>query len=132
MTDNTHAPKGTAENPFTQEDVDAVTPDKLGRRNFPSGVYTAGLVFGDWAKFGDRATMEGIHVKRWMTLGNVDGSGRQILIVTDGAQTIVRAGCFKGTPDQFAAKAAAEGKRVYAAMIPAVVAVWAQIDGGAA
>jgi len=43
-----------------------------------------------------------------------------VLIVTDGERMLVRAGCFLGTPAEFAAKAEGEGKHVYAAAIPAL------------
>ncbi len=77
---------------------------------------------GDRCRLGNGCTLEGLIAKRWLTLANVDGSGRQILIVPDGKETKVRAGCFIGTADQFVQKAQAKGKHIYAAVIPAVVA----------
>ena len=79
-----------------------------------------GCTLGDECKIGDRCTLENLKAVKWCTLGNVDGSGRQILIVWDGTQTKVRAGCFLGTVEAFAEKAASEGKHLYAKMIPAV------------
>ena len=68
------------------------------------------------------ATPEDVH-GNWMTASNIDGSGRQIIIVTDGVKTIVRAGCFAGSLTEFAKKANAEGKYLYASMIPAMASI---------
>lgn len=43
--------KGTAQNPFTQEDVDKIQPDKLGVRHMPFGYYAAMCVFPSWCSF---------------------------------------------------------------------------------
>lgn len=76
---------------------------------------------GDRCKIGDECKIDGIACAWFMTAANIDGTGRQILIVSDGTNTIVRAGCFRGSVDAFVAKAAAEGKSAYAAVIPAMV-----------
>jgi len=60
-------------------------------------------------------------VVRFLTLANVSGSGRQITLIQHADGALVRAGCFLGTPEEFAARAKAEGKDLYAAAIPAVV-----------
>jgi hypothetical protein len=65
-------------------------------------------------------TLEGIVAKRWLTMANVDGSGRRILIVTDGKTTKVRAGCFIGSPQEFSDKAKAENKPLYSTLVPFV------------
>ncbi|MDL1881837.1 hypothetical protein FBQ88_12455 [Gammaproteobacteria bacterium PRO2] len=83
---------------------------------------------GNYVKIGDEATIgrecviEGVKVKRILTLGNVDGSGRQVLLIWHAGGVLVRAGCFRGTVGEFVARAAREGKHIYAAVIPAVVA----------
>jgi NDP-sugar pyrophosphorylase family protein len=75
---------------------------------------------GDGCKLGDDCKLEGIVAKRWLTMANVDGSGRKILIVTDGKTTKVRAGCFIGSPQEFSDKAKAENKPLYATLVPFV------------
>ena len=78
--------------------------------------------FGNWCKFGDECIVEGMTCQWLMTAGNIDGSGRQVLIVSDGDRVIIRAGCFRGTEAEFVQRARAEGKHVYAAVIPAMIA----------
>jgi hypothetical protein len=54
-------------------------------------------------------------------MANVDGSGRQILIIAPvEGPPIIRAGCFRGTVEDFAARATAEGKDIYARIVPLV------------
>jgi len=78
--------------------------------------------FGAGAKFGKNCIIEGVIAQRVMTLTNVDGSGRQILLVWHDDGVLVRAGCFLGTVSEFRKRATADGKYIYAAVIPAVVA----------
>jgi len=56
-----------------------------------------------------------------MTAANIDGSGRQLLLILrpDGTQH-VRAGCFFGTLDEFVSRASAKGKMKYALAVPAI------------
>lgn len=77
-----------------------------------------GCTLGNGCRLGDNCKLEGVVANRWMTLANVDGSGRQILIVTDGESIKVRAGCFIGSPEEFALKARRERKYLYADIIP--------------
>lgn len=77
---------------------------------------------GDHCRIGRDSTIEGVVARRFLTMANVDGTGRQVLIVTDGKTARVRAGCFVGTPSAFAAKAEAQGKTLYARLIPLVAA----------
>ena len=77
---------------------------------------------GAFVKICRECVIEGVKVKRILTLGNVDGSGRQVLLIWHAGGVLVRAGCFRGTVGEFVARAASEGKHIYAAVIPAVVA----------
>ena len=76
--------------------------------------------FGNGCKFGSACTLEGVTMIDWLTLGNVDGTGRQVLLVWHADGVLVRAGCFLGTVDEFCAKAEAEGKHRYVRVIRAV------------
>ena len=71
---------------------------------------------------GNGCELEGMLVKHWLTLANVDGSGRQILVINDGKQTLIRAGCFLGNLAEFSERAEDENKTAYVAIITAVVA----------
>ena len=87
--------------------------------------------FGDWNTMGDwntlgnffhhgkRLKMEGVKVLALMCLSNVDGTGRQIIVIvhTDGIK--IRAGCFAGTLEEFCDKATAENKTRYARVVRA-------------
>ena len=61
-------------------------------------------------------------MQSWLTLGNVDGSGRQVKVVKYDGGLLVEAGCFQGTLEEFCTKAAAEGKDRYVRVISAVAA----------
>ena len=78
---------------------------------------------GDCCQLGNHCTLEGLLCRRFMNLSNVDGSGRQILLVTDGKKVLVRAGCFLGSPKEFCAKAEKGKKSVYADTVRAVAAI---------
>ena len=78
---------------------------------------------GNNCKLGAYCKLEGITCKRFMNLSNVDGSGRQLLIITDGKKVLVRAGCFLGNPEEFCARAEKGNKPVYADMVRAVAAI---------
>ena len=64
----------------------------------------------------------GVTVESWLTLANVDGSGRQIKIVKHAEGVRVEAGCFRGTLEDFCTQAASEGKDRYVRVISAVAA----------
>ena len=81
-----------------------------------------GCTIGDGCTIGNGCTWLGVQVSKWLTLANVDGSGRQLKVVVavDGSVK-VEAGCFVGTADEFCKKAAAEGKGTYVSVVRAVV-----------
>ena len=87
--------------------------------------------FGNACKLGYECIVEGVQMQWIMTAANIDGSGRQILIVSDGDKVLVRAGCFLGSVEEFTAKAKSEGKHFYAAVIPAMVAARQSINEAA-
>jgi hypothetical protein len=64
----------------------------------------------------------GVTVQSWLTLGNVDGTGRQVKVVKHAEGVRVEAGCFQGTLEEFCAKAASEGKDRYVRVVSAVAA----------
>ena len=74
---------------------------------------------GDYCMLGYRCTLEGSEFLRFMTLGNVDGTGRQILVIVRESEINIRAGCFYGTLDAFCERAAREGKPFYVAVVRA-------------
>ena len=85
--------------------------------------------FGVGCKFGASTTivpdctlLNGL-CQSFLTLANVDGSGRSILLVKHADGVKVQAGCFVGTLDEFIAKSKAEGKERYVAVVSAVAAV---------
>ena len=80
-----------------------------------------GCKLGAYCTLGEDAVWLGGTVKHWLTLSNVDGSGRQIKAVrhTDG-EVKIEGGCFIGSLDEFVAKAQNEGKSKYVAIISAV------------
>lgn len=81
--------------------------------------YGDDATLGDGVKLGDRLTAEGVRVVATMTMSNVDGSGRRLQIYVHPAGILIRAGCFKGSLDEFCAKAAEEGKVRYVKVVRA-------------
>ena len=81
-----------------------------------------GCSIGNYCTIGYGCTWLGVQVYKWLTLANVDGSGRQLKVVVavDGSVK-VEASCFVGTADEFCKKAAAEGRGTYVAVVRAVV-----------
>ena len=76
---------------------------------------------GDCCKIGYGCTWLGVKVKSWLTLANVDGTGRQIKVIRGGENEVkIEAGCFIGNLDEFIAKAKSEGKLRYVAVIGAI------------
>ena len=62
----------------------------------------------------------GVIVESWLTLANVDGSGRQIKVVKHAEGVRVEAGCFQGTLEDFCTQAASEGKDRYVRVVSAI------------
>ena len=80
---------------------------------------------GDGARFGDKFRCEGLEVIDFFTMSNVDGTGRRIYIYVHTKGITVRAGCFKGTLDEFCMKAEDEGKYLYATTVRAAAEAFA-------
>ena len=82
--------------------------------------------FGHSCEFGNSCNipkgciLEDVIMQRWTTLSNLDGSGRQILIIVHEGGAKIRAGCFCGNLDAFVAKVKSEGKEIYAKVVPLV------------
>lgn len=85
--------------------------------------------FNQYTYFGDHPnllkgpfTMAGLVFSRLMCMSSVDGSGRPIVLLfgAEPKDDRVIAGCFIGTPDEFALRAKKENKLVYAEVIPQV------------
>ena len=76
---------------------------------------------GNGCSIGDGCTWLGVRASKWLTLANVDGSGRQLKVVVavDGSVK-VEAGCFVGTADEFCDRAKDEGKGTYVSVVRAV------------
>ena len=80
---------------------------------------------GDGARFGDKFRCEGLEVIDFFTMSNVDGTGRRIYIYVHTKGITVRAGCFKGTLEEFCIKAEDEGKYLYAITVRAAAEAFA-------
>ena len=80
---------------------------------------------GDGARFGAKFRCEGLEVIDFFTMSNVDGTGRRIYIYVHTKGITVRAGCFKGTLDEFCMKAEDEGKYLYATTVRAAAEAFA-------
>ena len=84
---------------------------------------------GDYCKLGDCCTLGfgctwlGVTVESWLTLANVDGTGRQVKVVKHAGGIKIEAGCFIGTLEEFTSKAESEGKLRYVAVIKAIAEV---------
>lgn len=76
---------------------------------------------GSNCELGSNCGLEGVVVVRWLSLANVDGTGRYVLVVQHAGGVLIRAGCFLGDLDKFVAKASVEGKHVYVAVLTSVV-----------
>ena len=79
---------------------------------------------GDGARFGDKFRCEGLEVIDFFTMSNVDGTGRRIYIYVHTKGITVRAGCFKGTLDEFCEQAEDEGKYLYSRTVRAAAEVF--------
>lgn len=80
---------------------------------------------GDGCKLGDGCRINNKLVMQFMTLGNVDGSGRQLLLYSNAEGVYAICGCFRGTAQELIAKAQAEGKTRYVAVVTALLGVLA-------
>ena len=80
---------------------------------------------GDGARFGDKFRCEGLEVIDFFTMSNVDGTGRRIYIYIHTKGITIRAGCFKGTLDEFCEKAEDEGKYLYLRTVRAAAEAFA-------
>ena len=80
---------------------------------------------GDGARFGDKFRCEGLEVIDFFTMSNVDGTGRRIYIYIHTKGITIRAGCFKGSLDEFCEKAEEEGKYLYAITVRAAAEAFA-------
>lgn len=79
---------------------------------------------GAAVKFNNGLYWRGHEILRFMSLANVDGTGRQVIVFLarlgkDRTQVLVHAGCFFGSAVAFCNKADSEGKPVYVEMITA-------------
>ena len=71
------------------------------------------VTIGDCVTIGDKFSCEGLKVIDFFTMANIDGTGRKIHVYVHTEGITIRAGCFKGTLDEFCMKAEDEGKYVY-------------------
>ena len=84
-----------------------------------------GAQFGDCVTVGDKFHCEGLKVIDFFTMSNVDGTGRKIHVYVHTEGITVRAGCFKGTLEEFCQKAEHEGKHLYAVTVRAAAEAFA-------
>ena len=84
-----------------------------------------GAQFGDCVTVGDKFHCEGLKVIDFFTMSNVDGTGRKIHVYVHTEGITVRAGCFKGTLEEFCQKAEHEGKYLYAVTVRAAAEAFA-------
>ena len=80
---------------------------------------------GDGARIGDKFRCEGLEVIDFFTMSNVNGTGRRIYIYIHTKGITIRAGCFKGTLDEFCEQAEGEGKYLYATTVRAAAEAFA-------
>ena len=91
-------------------------------RNVEIGDYAK---IGDGARFGDKFRCEGLEVIDFFTMSNVDGTGRRMHIYVHTKSITIRAGCFKGSLDEFCEKAEDEGKYLYSRTVRAAAEAFA-------
>ncbi len=80
---------------------------------------------GDGARFGAKFRCEGLEVIDFFTMSNVDGMGRRIYIYVHTKGITIRAGCFKGTLDEFCMRAEDRGKYLYSRTVRAAAEAFA-------
>ena len=83
------------------------------------------VIIGDCVKIGDKFRCEGLEVIDFFTMSNVDGTGRRIHIYVHTKGITIRAGCFKGTLDEFCNKAEDEEKYLYSMTVRAAAEAFA-------
>ena len=83
------------------------------------------VIIGDYVKIGDKFRCEGLEVVDFFTMSNVDGTGRRINIYVHTKGITIRAGCFKGTLDEFCNKAEDDGKYLYSTTVRAAAEAFA-------
>ena len=76
-------------------------------------IYDNYAEIGAGVEIGDKFRCEGLEVIDFFSMSNVDGTGRKIYVYVHTEGITIRAGCFKGTLDEFCMKAEDEGKYVY-------------------
>ncbi len=84
-----------------------------------------GAEIGDCVKIGDKFSCEGLKVVDFFSMSNIDGTGRRINVYVHTEGITVRAGCFKGTLDQFCWKAEQEEKYLYSVTVRAAAEAFA-------
>ena len=90
-----------------------------------------GVEIGEWPIIGDKVTIgdkfrcDGLEVIDFFTMSNIDGTGRRIHIYVHTEGITIRAGCFKGTLDEFCMKAEDEGKYLYSRTVRAAAEAFA-------
>jgi acyl-[acyl carrier protein]--UDP-N-acetylglucosamine O-acyltransferase len=80
---------------------------------------------GDEFRHGKRFSAEGVKVIKVMTAANIDGSGERIHIYVHTKGVLIVGGGFRGTVDEFCAKATAENKTIYADVVRATADAFA-------
>ena len=78
------------------------------------------ILFGACTKFGDDCYIEDEKLVKIITAANIDGTGRQVMLIFNGETVKVRAGCFFGTYQEMARNALSESKPVYASVVTAM------------
>ena len=107
MSDDDMIRRGTAKNPWTQADIDAVQPDKLGVRDMPPGFYAPRCSFGARCSFEN-----GLNPDDWrrpyFAVDRIGSENRKAYFFRTGGVMHVRAGCFWGDETAFLAKLAGD------------------------
>ena len=84
-----------------------------------------GVRIADGARIGNKFRCEGLKVIDFFSMSNVDGIGRRVHIYVHTEGITVRAGCFKGTLDEFCWKAEQEEKYLYSVTVRAAAEAFA-------
>lgn len=107
-----------------QHNVTLEGPVQIGNCVTVGDGFRAGpaVYLGEGFSCGADAEIEGVKVKRFLTIANVDGSGRSNLVLTDGKTVYIRNGCFFGNIDEFITRASKQNKPVYVAVMSRVAA----------
>ena len=103
----------------TNKDGGLIIPDNT-RIDFNVSAFSE---IGNGCEIGDGCKIEGVKCLDFMTLSNVDGSGRQIILIKHSDGIIVRAGCFVGDISAFIEKAKSENKMKYVSIVGAIAEV---------